>query len=691
MTTTPTSSPAPQDRPIGFPFSAVVGQDRLKLALILCAVAPEIGGVLIRGEKGTAKSTVVRALAPLLPPDADTGRPGRMVELPIGATDDRVVGSLDVQRILSEGETAFTPGLLADADGGVLYIDEVNLLADHLVDLLLDAAAMGRVTVERDAVSRSYASRFVLVGTMNPEEGELRPQLLDRFGLAVAVAASRDVDDRVEVITRRMDFDADPAAFADRWRDADETVAETISRARRTIAEVSTPRTELRRIAGACTALGVDGLRADIVVARTARAHAAVRGATEVDADDVRVALELAAPHRRRRDPFDDADLSDDDLDSALEAGDDAARSTPPDATPPAGTDDGDGDATSAGPGPATSPPGALQDGPGDDGTDDGPDDDGPGGPDGGGSGGPDGPGSPGPGPTASTTSDTAPPSRRPSVTSGALPVDTASAPLRPSVSRSVRATGVGDGDPGRRSAAWSRRGATVGHREYDGTGVHVTASILTAVGDLSARAAGDRLRLAPAHLRSPVRIGREGNLVVFCVDLSGSMTARRRLDAVGAACASLLRDSYQRRDRVAVVAARGADAEVVVPPTRSAYIAGRRLSGARTGGRTPLAEGLLTSLAVVDRARHTELRRRPLLVVVTDGRATSGADAPRRAFDAAARVRARGIDSVVVDCESGVVRLGLARTLAAHLDATWMPLAEITGDAVTGIVRSAA
>jgi magnesium chelatase subunit D len=698
VTPTDTDAHPTPDTPAHFPFSAVVGQDRLKLALILCAVAPEIGGVLIRGEKGTAKSTVVRALAPLLPPHA--GRPGRMVELPIGATDDRVVGSLDVQRILTDGETAFTPGLLADADGGVLYIDEVNLLADHLVDLLLDAAAMGRVTVERDAVSRSYPARFVLVGTMNPEEGELRPQLLDRFGLAVAVAASRDVDDRVEVVTRRMDHDADPAAFAERWREADESVAGAIARARRDIGAVVTPRSELRRIAGACTALGVDGLRADIVVARTARAHAAWRGASEVDADDIRVALELAAPHRRRRDPFDDADLSDADLDAALEAGDDAARSTPPETSPPAGGADGlDAPGEQSGDTGATGPSGPAPDG----GTDGGgPDDGGPdgGGPDGDGphDGGPDGtgPGAPGQGPAASTPTDGAPQtsSTRPPARTGPLTVDTASASLRPAVSRTVRVTGVGDGDPGRRSAAWSRRGATVGHREYDGTGVHVTASVLTAVADpstLHGRTAGDRLRLEPAHLRSPIRIGREGNLVVFCVDLSGSMTARRRLDAVGTACASLLRDSYQRRDRVAVVAARGSDAEVVVPPTRSSYIAGRRLSGARTGGRTPLAEGLLTSLAVVDRARHTDSRRRPLLVVVTDGRATSGADAPRRAWDAAARVRARGVDAVVVDCESGVVRLGLAKALAVHLDATWMPLAEITGDAVTGIVRSAA
>ncbi|GAA2067997.1 magnesium chelatase subunit D family protein [Williamsia deligens] len=645
----------------------------------------------------------MRALTPLLPPDPDTGAAGRLVELPIGATDDRVVGSLDVQKILRDGETAFTPGLLADADGGVLYIDEVNLLADHLVDLLLDAAAMGQVTVERDAISRSYRSRFVLVGTMNPEEGELRPQLLDRFGLAVAVAATQDVDERVEVVTRRMEFDADPAAFAARWVAADASVAQDIARARALIADVRTPRSELRRIAAACTALGVDGLRADIVVARTARAHAAWRGADAVNAHDIRVALELAAPHRRRRDPFDDADLGEDALDSALQAGDDAAQSTPPDRTPEPPPSNGQGSESEHGPESPTSDvagptPGSAGGGPdgGDfDGGDfdgRGPDDDDPGP----GSGGQaaDGPGDPAPSSTSRTSGSqtSTSPSSAPART-GALRVDTASASLRPSVARSVRATGIGDGDPGRRSAAWSRRGAAVGSRAYDGTGVHITASVLAAVTDIAvvARTPATAVTVAPRHLRSPVRVGREGNLVVFCVDLSGSMTARRRLDAVGAACASLLRDSYQRRDRVAVVAARGDGAEVLVPPTRSSYIAAQRLSGARTGGRTPLAEGMLESLALMDRARHTDARRRPLLVVVTDGRATAGRDAPTRAWEAAGRVRSRGITSVVVDCEAGVVRLGLARTLATHLSATWMPLSEITGDAMTGIVRSAA
>ena len=213
----------------GYPFSAIVGHDRLRLALVLCAVRPEIGGVLIRGEKGTAKSTAVRGLAQVL---SAVDEESALVELPIGATEDRVVGSLDLQRVLRDGEHAFSPGLLARAHGGVLYVDEVNLLHDHLVDVLLDAAAMGRVHIERDGVSHSHEARFVLIGTMNPEEGELRPQLLDRFGLTVDVHASRDVDVRADVIRARMAFEADPAAFAASYAEQDAELARRIAAAR---------------------------------------------------------------------------------------------------------------------------------------------------------------------------------------------------------------------------------------------------------------------------------------------------------------------------------------------------------------------------------------------------------------------------------------------------------------------------
>ena len=316
-----------------YPFSAIVGHDRLRLALLLCAVRPEIGGVLIRGEKGTAKSTAVRGLAKVL--SAVDG--ASLVELPIGATEDRVVGSLDLQKVLRDGEHAFSPGLLARAHGGVLYVDEVNLLHDHLVDVLLDAAAMGRVHVERDGVSHSHDARFVLIGTMNPEEGELRPQLLDRFGLTVDVHASRDVDVRVDVIRQRMAFEADPAGFADWHAEADDDLARRIAAARASISSVTLPDNELRRIAALCAAFDVDGMRADLVVARTAVAHAAWRGADAVAEEDIRVAAELALPHRRRRDPFDDPGLDPERLDEAMaEAADSAGQpETDPDPDPP--------------------------------------------------------------------------------------------------------------------------------------------------------------------------------------------------------------------------------------------------------------------------------------------------------------------------------------------------------------------
>src|SRR5690349_22694661 len=255
--------------------------------------------------------------------------------MPLGATEDRVVGSLDLQRVLRDGEHAFSPGLLARAHGGVLYVDEVNLLHDHLVDVILDAAAMGRVHVERDGVSHNYEARFVLIGTMNPEEGELRPQLLDRFGLTVDVQASRDVEVRADVIRQRMAFEADPGGFADRYAEADADLVRLVAAARAVVGSVNLPDNELRRIAALCAAFDVDGMRADLVVARTAVAHAAWRGADAVAEEDIRVAAELALPHRRRRDPFDDPGLDPDLLDEAMAQ---AGESEPePEPDPPGG------------------------------------------------------------------------------------------------------------------------------------------------------------------------------------------------------------------------------------------------------------------------------------------------------------------------------------------------------------------
>ena len=317
-----TSATTAQTEPT-FPFTAIVGQQRLQLALILTALSPEIGGVVIRGEKGTAKTTTVRALAPFLS--------GSLVNLPLGATEDRVVGSIDVETVLTTGHAQFNPGLLSAADGGILYVDEINLLPDHLVDSVLDAAATGRVVVERDGISYSATSRFVLVGTMNPEEGELRPQLLDRFGLAIDVTASKDPAVRAEIVARRLDFDADPESFVMRFATDDEALHARIDRARALLGDVELTPSILGQIATVCAAFDVDGMRADIVIARTARAHAAWRVAgdesaqpepgnpIEITAEDIKVAAEMALPHRRRRDPFDEPGLDQEQRDDALQ------------------------------------------------------------------------------------------------------------------------------------------------------------------------------------------------------------------------------------------------------------------------------------------------------------------------------------------------------------------------------------
>ena len=616
---------------VHYPFSALVGHERLRLALVLCAVRPDIGGVLIRGEKGTAKSTAVRALAAVL---ARVDDDARLVELPIGATEDRVVGSLDLQKVLRDGEHAFSPGLLARAHGGVLYVDEVNLLHDHLVDVLLDAAAMGRVHIERDGVSHSHDARFVLIGTMNPEEGELRPQLLDRFGLTVDVAASRDVDVRVEVIRSRMAFEADPAGFAARYADDDAELAGRIAAARAAVGDVMLGDNELRRIAALCAAFDVDGMRADLVLARTAVAHAAWRGAATVAEEDIRVAAELALPHRRRRDPFDDPGLDPDRLDEALSQTQDDPDPDP-DPEPPGGADapgevpQTDGQAGETGQAPDRKPAAAPQ------------------------------------------TRSSAPPS--------------ATFRTRPLV-----VPGVGEGAPGRRSRARNRTGSTVGATDVPGAGhgTHLFATVLAAVHNQ--RRAG-RPRVRPDDVRRAVREGREGNLVIFVVDASGSMAARDRMSAVGGAALSLLRDAYQRRDKVAVITFRGQRADVLLPPTSSVYIAGRRLARFDTGGKTPLAQGLLAARDVVLREKARDRARRPLVVVLTDGRATGGPDPLGRTRAAARLLVAEGAAAVVVDCETSFVRLGLAEELARQLHAPAVRLAHLQAGELTSLVKTAA
>jgi len=607
-----------------YPFLAVVGQDEAKLALVLAALEPAIGGVLLRGEKGTAKTTLARGLAGLLPGDA------AFVELPVGATEDRVIGSIDISAALTGGVVKFSPGLLAAAHGGVLYVDEVNLLPDHLVDVLLDVAATGRNRVEREGVSHTHEARFVLVGSMNPEEGELRPQLLDRFGLCVDVTSHGDPGIRTEALEARLAFDADPDETTARW-------AKSHRRMRRRLSQVHpVPLVPglVSQVASLCASLGAEGLRADLTICRAASALAGWEGRDEATEDDVRRVAPLALVHRRRRSPLDDHGTGSDDLDRAL---DEALGGHPSDQTPPTGP-------------PADGPP----------------------------------PGAPGPGPSAE-------PDRPP-----------ASAD-HPDRVVSLTAARHSASPPGRRSTGAATRGRLVGDRPLDGG-----EQAAVAVGPTTLAAATRRAGALPAEgeplvrledLRAPVREQRTGALVVLVVDASGSMGGR--MAAAKGAVLSLLLDAYERRDQVALVAIGGGGAEIVLRPTGSVEVARARLERLPTGGRTDLAAGLRLGASLFpDKAGG----RAPLLVVLTDGRATAGPEGrdPVEAAEAEATlVRRRGISSVVVDVEdgpsaaagsgrSGPVPLGLAVRLAKVMGARHLRLPDLSAGALHATVRTA-
>jgi len=636
----------------GYPFSAIVGQEALREALLVNAVAPEVGGVLVRGERGTAKSTAVRALAPLLPaapaaagqpfcfapgdlaPDGVVDvaaiveeRPAPLVELPVGATIDRLVGALDLGRALA-GERAFEAGLLARAHRGVLYVDEVNLLPDHLVDVLLDAAAMGVCHVERDAVSVRHDARFLLVGTMNAEEGELRPQLLDRFGLGVEVAAPVEPAVRAQIVRRRLAYEADPLAFAEQWAQADADVAASIVAARERLASVVLPERELDRIVRACAQIGVDGMRGDVVTARAARVLAALDGVDAVDAEHVRRAAHLALTHRRRRDPLAAGAADPGDIDRALSEAEDPGE-PPQDDLPPTGggappPSPADGADAHGGEAAAAREP---ADAPAARGGDDAP---------------------------APEDPDLAAPAPRERLDAPERAQALTLPPLRRHGGGAIRA--------GRSARAHGAAAAPIDSRAAGAA--DTGADDLALVATLRERLATED----PAARRVNVRAGRESTLLCLVVDASGSMAARRRMARVKGALLGLLRDAYARRDRVAIVSFRDARAHVVHVPGAPLEHAAATVLALRTGGRTPLAAGLDAATELIRRDRARDPRARAVAVVLTDGRAPA-------ANGAAARL-GRTADAVhVVDTEEGAVRLGLARELALAAGASLIAL----------------
>ncbi len=720
-----------------FPFSAVVGQGEARLALLLAAVDPGIGGVLLRGDKGSAKSTLARGLAGMLPGGAP------FIELPLGATEDRVLGTLDLKAALTDGETQFRPGLLAAAHGGVLYVDEVNLLPDHLVDVLLDVAASGINRVERDGVSHTHAARFVLVGSMNPEEGELRPQLLDRFGLSVEIKSPTDPLQRAEVVRRRLTHDAGGKVGGGE--------GDIVLRARLAASmPADLPDTVVDFACRLAVSVGAEGLRADLVLCRAAAAFAGWEGRSVASSADVERVAAVALGHRRRRRPFDPPVLSDGELERALasarqsfadayrqpeppadaapdEAADNAevepgdGRTAPtegdgsdapaagPDDTPAPDADDADDTDPDGGPG----EPGGRADDPAldeleaeiaadesgsdpVDGGGEGNDDDGPGGS------ASDGPTPPG---LASAPGDDAdqipPPPTAPtgiwqSLAGGAF--DTSPPPAQlgdPPVPFGAPAPDVEPGSSGE-SARYGRagapapdRGRVVGDQPTSGgsmAGVALAATVRAAAQRRQADPDGPAMTVD--DLREPVRSRTVGRTVVVAVDASGSMGTHRRVEAATGAVLGLLADAYLRRDRVAMVTFRGDAAEVVLPPTASVELARARLAELPTGGVTPLAEGISAGLSLARRAAADGWP--PLLVLITDGRATGNQSALDRANAAAAEVAGAGFDVVVIDAEDGPNRLGLAQQLATSMDARCLRLDDMSPGTVEAAVRDA-
>jgi magnesium chelatase subunit D len=591
-----------------YPLSAIVGQEDLVEALLVCAVHPVVGGVLVRGERGTAKSTAVRALAPMLGSALGADAPAPLVELPLGATLDRLVGTLDLRAAL-QGEHRVEVGLLGRADGGVLYVDEVNLLGDHLVDALLDASASGEVTVERDGVSVVQDARFLLVGTMNPEEGELRPQLLDRFGLGVEVAGPRDAPTRAQIVRRRMAYDAAPEAFAATWADAERALAQRIAAARALVAAVTIGERELLRISSVCAQLDLDGVRGDLVCAHAACALAALDGVTEVGAAHIDRAAHLALRHRLRRDPLapPPGGGRDPSIDEALESEATEAPEPAPDEAPapaPSGAD--------------PSPPAWSPD------------------PDLAGA-------SPPAGPPPS------PPELSPHLGSpAALPSRLPEAALL--LSRGPRSAGHAAPRPSGR-APGGNLAVLDARPARDDDPIAILPTILAAL-------RGDR------RPHTAIAGGGRGALLCLIVDTSGSMAAQRRLARVKGALEAAVRRAYARRDLVAVVAFSGEGARTLVAPGAPLERAATAARNLPAGGRTPLAIGIAHAAALLEDVDRGKLAGRArIAVLLTDGRAADPHGAARTAL---ARVAAAADRTVVVDLEGGGVRLGLAAELAA-------------------------
>ncbi len=638
-----------------YPFSAIVGQDYMKKALLLNAINPKIGGVLIKGEKGTAKSTAARALAHLLPdrlvvegctfgcdpadkkamclncqkkfPALKTiSAKMRVIELPISATEDKVVGSLDIEHALKTGEKKFDPGILAQANRNILYVDEVNLLNDHIVDVLLDAAAMGMNFIEREGVSYVHPSMFILIGTMNPEEGDLRPQLLDRFGLCVDIEGIHDTETRVEVIRRRRKYEDAPELFIDEYESSEQELRERIVRAQELLPHVNMSDDMLTMIAQICIDMAVDGHRADITMMKTAATIAAYNNRKEVNEDDIRDAAALVLSHRMRRRPFSEQQMDKQKMEQSIRK---SQKEHPQPTHEHEHPHDHKPQENQTSDGSITTP---FEDG---------------------------------------------------------APFKLNQQPLAvPHRTDSFRREGNG-----RRSTTESRDGKYVRSRipEMIGPDIALDATIRAAAPHQRGREGALAVKIETSDLREKVRERKMGNTVLFVVDASGSMGAQQRMTAVKGAILSLLLDAYQKRDRVGLVVFRGKGAEILLPPTSSVELARTYMQALPVGGKTPLAHGLSKGFEVLQRELMINHHTIPRMILISDGKAnvSMGSGSPLDdAKEVAAHIRDAGISSFVIDSEQSFISFGLAHTLSDELGAKYLRLEDLRAEQIADLVK---
>ena len=699
-----------------YPFAAIVGQEDLKRCLILCAIDPTIGGVLIRGDKGTAKSTSARGLARLLPPievgynpKSDAYDPYNQaacdnggdydeiremstpfINLPIGATEDRVLGSLDFSKTIQNGgKRVFSPGLLASANRGILYIDEVNLLPAHLVDIMLDAAAMGVNTIQRDGMSISHPSKFVLVGTMNPEEGDLRPQLLDRFGLMVDVLAPRDAEVRSDVVRQRISFERDPDSFRGKWETTETEMKEKIQAAKDRLKHVTLSDDLILLISVVCTELKVDSLRADITLYKTATALAAWEERTIVNAQDIKQAAEWVLAHRRRQRPFE----SQQDRQDTNELLDELLNNPPPPPPPDTNQQDHDGSENDNSPTEDTS------------GTDnnnnnnnnnnsnnnnqqdhDGCENDS------------------SPTEDTSATGNNSNNNHEPSSLTGNNDEDKNMQTFKASKPNQIKKLELGKqqkgvAGTGRRNKITNtpQRGHYVRSVQTDKpVDLSLDATLKAAVVNGLHPESGQPI-IYPENWRRKVRNSTTDTIIMFVVDASGSMSARQRMEAVKGAVIALLTDAYQQRDRVGVIAFRGIKAEVLLEPTRSVELAEKQLQRLPTGGRTPLAHALLLTSETIQRLRRHEPEQAMLVIALSDGKANvplpdspQGVDAWAQTEQVATQLSALKIPTLFLDTEASLIRVGRGQDLAECLKASYLRLDDMSADGLVHTIRQA-